>query len=40
MLKGTENVALNALAKGYSPEQVCDLTKLNMKTITGLQTRL
>jgi len=34
--QGMRDVALNALAKGYSLEQVCDITGLDIETIEKL----
>jgi len=34
-----ETVAANALAKGYSIEQVYEITRLDAETITGLSQR-
>jgi len=39
MEKGMETVAANALAKGYSIEQVYEITGLDTETITGLSQR-
>ena len=36
---GVETVAANALAKGYSIEQVYEITGLDTETITGLSQR-
>ena len=35
-----EDTARNALAKGYSVEQVCDITGLDPATVEGLKSRL
>jgi predicted transposase/invertase (TIGR01784 family) len=35
--KGVEKTALNALAKGYSPGQVCDITGLDMEAVMKIQ---
>ena len=40
MERGVENVAVNALAKGYSIEQVYEITGLDTETITCLSERL
>ena len=37
MEQGIENVARNALAKGYSLEQVCDITGLDPQMIEKLK---
>ena len=37
-LEGREAVARNALAKGFSPETVHDITGLDLETIKGLQS--
>jgi predicted transposase/invertase (TIGR01784 family) len=34
--EGRTNIARNALAKGYSPEQICDITGLDMEAIKNL----
>jgi predicted transposase/invertase (TIGR01784 family) len=34
---GMEKTARNALAKGFSPEQVCDITGLGMEAVKNLQ---
>ena len=36
--KGMKNVAINALARGYSVEQVYELTGLDTRTITELSS--
>ena len=40
MEKGREAVARNALAQGFSPETVHDITGLDLEIIKGLQSSL
>ena len=38
--QGMEDVARNALAKGYSPEQICDITGLDLQTIEKIRKNM